>query len=299
LQLWPLGLFKFLLPHQVDRQFLSLNLALIPLDTLYRVLVYACSLGAIEGLPLELPLNFLFIFLVWANCYAMARRLRPDKRAGLTTKFAIPLLTPIFLGAFFGHSILPIYQAQGDGGRQVTIICSIVVLAISRGLCGMVMQSIAQLQASRTFIIMSTIVALNSVLIRTLQAGLGTLSGKVANALILGLIEMTGTLFVPYGDFILYMLKNRTIKIPKGLAIPRRRRVFADVVLMSNKLECSSVALANGAAFLVRTSYGGLRDWGAALRAFVAATALLLVVESLYEYLTYLWLCRVENIPVL
>jgi len=299
IQMWPFGTFKFLLPHKVDRTFLYFNLSLISLDTLYRLVVFFLDVGAIEGVPLELPLNTLFVFLVVANSYVMARRLRPDKRAQLTTKFVIPLLTPIFLGAFFSHYILPIYEGYGDGGRQVIIVCSIVVLAISRGLCGMVMQSIAQLQASKTFIIMSTIVALNSVLIRTLQAGLGTLRGKVTNALILGVIEMSGTLFVPYGDFILYMLKNRTVKIPKGLAIPRRRRVFADVVLMSNKLECSSVALANGIMFLVKTSYGHEADVGGALATFVVSTLLLLVVESLYEYLTYLWLARMENIPVL
>mmetsp|Transcript_4167 Transcript_4167/g.5367 ORF Transcript_4167/g.5367 Transcript_4167/m.5367 type:complete len:514 (+) Transcript_4167:74-1615(+) len=299
IQLWPCGLFHFMLPHKFDRTFVLFNLFLISLDTLYRLVVYFLDIGAIEGVPLELPLNALFVFLVVINCYVMSRRLRPDKRAFLTLKFAIPLLAPIFFGAFFSHYILPIYEEYGDLGRQIIIVASIIILAISRGLCGMVMQTIAQLQAKKTFIIMSTIVALNSVLIRTLQAGLGTLSGKITNALILGVIEMCGTLFVPYGDFILYMLKHRTVKIPKGLAIPRRRRVFADVVLMSNKLECASVALANGIMFLVRTSYGRETTVGSLLKSFVGNTILLLLVESSYEFLTYLWLARIENIPVL
>ena len=244
------------------------------------------------------------IFTVCVQFYFVARHLLITPRgrvASLLCKMAVPSCCALIAAFVIRYAIYTAYNKQDTEGKLVIAIFSplmgVVVKAISR-ICVQRLWNITH--PGYSYVLLSPLYCLLSVMFRVLQAELDSLQSIAVLGIIHGFAEVVERSTVVVIDHLCHQLCIGE-SLPWGsFRTPRRERLTADIIIMSMLFESTAIVSVNGLLYLYQFIFLERNDSSLELlQSFAIHTSVPLVIEWFFNSVSVAIVTRYKNIAVM
>jgi len=294
-------------PYQlmgVKRKLLLVCCLIYCLDSLYRFALQALGISHSQVSSLQkIPVNILFLLSVCWQVYLLTNHLCIRLRRRRVTLF-FQMIIPgcfCFIFAIISTSfIYPVYNKENKEGK--------LLIAVFAPLIAVVLKVISRISVQRlwniahpgySYVLLAPLYCGSAVLLRILQADLGSLQPIAILGIIHGAAEVIERSTMVVIDHICHVIWKRTSAPWGSFRTPRRERLMADITIMSMLYESTAIVSVNGFLYLYQYIY--LKDDSLLelLQSFAIATSVQLVIEWFFTSVSLAIETRYQNIAVM
>jgi len=196
--------------------------------------------------------------------------------------------------------IYPVYNKENKEGK--------LLIAVFAPLIAVVLKVISRISVQRlwniahpgySYVLLAPLYCGSAVLLRILQADLGSLQPIAILGIIHGAAEVIERSTMVVIDHICHVIWKRTSAPWGSFRTPRRERLMADITIMSMLYESTAIVSVNGFLYLYQYIY--LKDDSLLelLQSFAIATSVQLVIEWFFTSVSLAIETRYQNIAVM
>ena len=308
LYIWYFTSMLFLFrPYQlmgVKRKLLLVCCLIYCLDSLYRFALQALGISHSKVSSLQkIPLNMLFLISVFWQVYRLTNHLSIRSRRRRITLFFQMIIPGCFCFIFAITTtsfIYPVYNKESKEGK--------LLIAIFAPLVAVVLKVISRISVQRlwniahpgySYVLLAPLYCGSAVLLRILQADLGSLQPIAILGIIHGAAEVIERSTMVVIDHICHVIWKRTSAPWGSFRTPRRERLMADIAIMSMLYESTAIVSVNGLLYLYQFIYLKGMSLSEPLQSFAITTSVQLVIEWFFTSVSLAIETGYQNIAVM
>eukprot|EP01137_Pigoraptor_chileana_P009317 Opistho-2@57361 len=252
-----------------------------------------------------IPKVIVMLLTFVANGYKMSRALVPPseprkERMRCGVVLCAPITLAVVTGIVFGKLAMPFYADPHTTEKEklaITIVAP-AFFAVSQALCRMSAERCRFNHAGTSYVLLLIQQGLSAALLRILQAGLQNMSDVVIIGFYFGGLGIADRSTIMLRDGIAYIVFRCGKRLPGDFfAIPRRRRLIGDILIVDLFLEYAAIMIGNSVVLGVRLAY--MSDGVDSVGSFFERTAVQLAIQSVATAISIYLSGARQNLPVM